>query len=152
MLEVRVLGPPRISANGRTPDALVRQSKRMALLVYLAAARPRGAHRRDKLLALFWPESDERHARAALNQALYVLRSRLGGRVLETRGDDEVALDPRSVWCDAAAFDAALDEGRAGDALALRRGDFLDGFFIRGAPEFERWIDEERSRLRLRAS
>ena len=153
MLELRVLGPPRISAsNGRMVETVVRQSKRMALLAYLAAAVPRGAHRRDKLLALFWPEADDAHARAALNQALYVLRSRLGDRVLVTRGDDEVAVDRSALWCDVAAFEAALDDGRAGDALALYRGDLLDGFFVADAPEFERWADEERSRLRRRAS
>ena len=153
MLELRLLGPPRISAsNDQRVETLVRLSKRMALLAYLAAALPRGAHRRDRLLALFWPEADEARARAALNQALYVLRSRLGDRVLVTRGDDEVALDPDALWCDAVAFEAALDDGRAGEALALYRGDLLDGFFVADAPEFERWVEQERSRLRLRAS
>jgi len=36
--------------------------------------------------------------------------------------------------------------------LALYRGDLLDGFFISDAPEFERWLDGERARLRGRAA
>src|SRR6266480_4138024 len=64
----------------------------MALLVHLAAAVPGGLHRRDTLLALFWPELDETHARAALSQALYVLRNALGDQGIVTRGDDEVGL------------------------------------------------------------
>jgi len=38
------------------------QPKRVALLAYLAAATPRRLHRRDSLLALFWPELDQEHA------------------------------------------------------------------------------------------
>jgi DNA-binding SARP family transcriptional activator len=152
VIELRVLGPPRIEAvDGRPVESIVGQSRRMALLAYLGAATPRGAQRRDKLVTLFWPESDETRARAALNQALYVLRSRLGD-VFVSRGNDEVALDPAIIWCDAAAFEDLLDSGRAEEALALYRGDLLDGFFISGAPGFERWLDEERQRLRQRAS
>ncbi len=56
------------------------------------------------------------------------------------------------MWCDATAFEAALDAGNPGEALALYRGDLLEGFFISEAPEFERWLDGERERLRRRAS
>src|SRR5690606_30274843 len=35
-------------------------------------------------------------------------------------------------------------------ALALYRGDFLDGFFVRRAPDFETWQLGERARLRQR--
>lgn len=153
MIEVRVLGPLRISASdGRSMETLARQSKRAALLAYLAAATPRGVHRRDKLLALFWPESDEAHARAALSQAVYVLRSMLGESAVVPRGDGQLGLSREVVWCDAAAFEEALDVGRSSDALGLYRGDLLDGFFVAEAPEFERWLDQERERLRQRAA
>ena len=49
------------------------------------------------------------------------------------------------------AFDVAVDAARLTEALALYRGDLLDGFFISGAPEFERWLEDERARLRRRA-
>jgi len=132
--------------------ALARQAKRTALLAYLAAAVPRGLHRRDTLLALFWPESDTPHARAALNQALYVLRTELGDGAIVTDGDDQVGLRGDAVWCDATAFEAALDAGQYRDALELYRGDLLEGFFVSGAPEFERWLERTRTRLRERAS
>jgi len=132
--------------------ALARQAKRTALLAYLAAAVPRGSHRRDTLLALFWPESDTPHARAALNQALYVLRTELGDGAIVTDGDDQVGLRAEAVRCDAPEFEAALDSGRPRDALELYRGDLLEGFFLSGAPEFERWLERERARLRERAS
>ena len=153
MVEIRVLGSFELSASdGRPVTTLARRPMRAALLAYLAAAVPRGFHRRDKLLALFWPELSESRARAALSQALYVLRSALGEEAVLTRGDTEVGLDGGGVWCDVSAFEAALDAGRPAEALALYRGDLLDGFFVSGAPEFERWLDRERGRLRQRAS
>lgn len=38
----------------------------MALLAYLSSTGPHDFHRRDALLALFWPEFDEERARNAL--------------------------------------------------------------------------------------
>src|SRR5688500_13307863 len=98
-IELRILGPLRLgSPEGRELDPLLRQSKRIALLAYLCAATPRGVHRRDTLLAIFWPELDTAHARSALNQALYVLRTTLGARALITRGDADVSVDSEIVW------------------------------------------------------
>lgn len=153
MVELRLLGPAQlVGSNGQDIDALTRQPKRMALLAYLAIARPYGFHRRDKLLALFWPELDEPHARNALSQALYVLRTALGEGAIVTRGDDEVGVAPGIVQSDVTAFETALDAGRPEEALLLYRGDLLDGFFVSSAPEFERWLDAERTRFRQRAS
>jgi serine/threonine-protein kinase len=148
-----MLGGLRLTATDpRDFDTLVRQPKRCALLAYLAAAAPHGFHRRDKLLGIFWPELDQAHARAALSQALYVLRMTLGESSLVTRGDDEVGLDSTTVWCDVAAFEAAVSAGRASEAIALYQGDLLDGFFVSDAPAFEDWASRERDRLRQRAS
>lgn len=153
MVELRVLGTLQISASDeRDVKPLVHQAKRAALLAYLAAAVPRGMQRRDKLLALFWPELDDARARAALSQALYVLRATLGEQAVTPRADGAVGLNSDVVWCDAAAFETALDTGRPAEALTLYRGDLLDGFFISDALEFERWLDGERARLRQRAS
>lgn len=153
MVELRVLGPLKLGASdGRNVEPLVRRSKRAALLAFLALATPRGPQRRDKLLALFWSESDELHARNALNQALHVLRSTLGDGAILPGGDGEVGVDPAAVWCDAVAFEDALDAGHPAEALALYRGDLLDGFFISDAPEFDHWVDQERERFRHRAS
>jgi len=102
-------------------------------------------------VALFWPDADQEHARRALNRASYYLRHELAPGVLETRGDDELAVAEDRVWCDVVAFDRALSEGRLEDALELYRGEFLPGFFVSGVPEFERWVEVERARLRDRA-
>ena len=152
-VQLRVLGSLRLSAtDGRELESLLRQPKRTALLAYLAIAVPRGFQRRDTLLSVFWPELDDAHARAALNQALYVVRNALGEQAILTRGDGEVGLGGDVVWCDAGAFEAALDGGRPAEALALYGGDLLEGFFVPDAPAFERWAESERTRLRHRAA
>src|SRR5438876_3288448 len=141
-----------LGVGGHELKSVLAQPKRVALLAYLAAATPRRFHRRDSLVALFWPELDQEHARAALRQALHVLRRSLGEGALQSHGDDEIGLGDAAFWCDMPAFDNALDAGRYAEALELYRGDLLDGFFISGAPEFERWLEDERADLRRRAT
>ena len=153
MVEFRILGTVKlVGARGHELRSVLAQPKRVAVLAYLAAATPRRFHRRDSLVALFWPELDQEHARAALRQALHVLRRSLGEGALESRGDDEIGLGDADFWCDVWAFDHDLHAGRHSDALEHYRGDLLDGFFISGAPEFERWLEDERAGLRRRAS
>jgi DNA-binding SARP family transcriptional activator/Tol biopolymer transport system component len=152
MIQLRVLGSIELTdSSGRDLDGLRRRPKRAALLAYLAAT-PGPFHRRDRLLSVFWPELDVAHGRAALSQALHLLRGALGEAAIVTRGDDEVALGGEAIWCDARAFERALGEGQGTEALALYRGDLLDGFFIDDVPEFERWLDRERERYRQLAS
>src|SRR5881398_2531606 len=153
MIELRMLGTLSLtSADGRDVRALLGQPRRLALLAFLAAATPRGFHRRDSLLPLFWPELDQEHARAALRQALHVLRANLGAETVASRGDEEVGLDFAHIWCDVAAFQQAIAGDALREALDLYRGSLLEGFFISDAPEFERWLETERARLREAAS
>jgi TolB-like protein/DNA-binding SARP family transcriptional activator len=152
MIELRTLGTLElISAENRALGSVLAQPRRAALLSYLALASPRGFHRRDTLFALFWPECDADQARHSLRQSVYFLRQALGAESIVSRGDEELALAPDQVACDVWSFDAAVQEGRPADALALYRGELLAGFHISAAPDFERWLDEERSRLRQRA-
>ena len=151
-IRLRTLGA--LQLQGPAGDELrsaLAQPRRVALLVYLVLATPRGLHRRDKLLALFWPEHDEQHARNALSQAVHFLRRTLGADAILSRGDDEVGLNREIVSCDAVAFDAALDAGKTAEALELYRGPLLEGFHVSdAAPEFGRWVDDERARLARR--
>jgi DNA-binding SARP family transcriptional activator len=129
------------------------QPKRLALLAYLALGSPRGFHRRDTLVGLFWPESDEEHARHALRQALHALRRALGPGVIVGRGDNELGIDQAALWCDARAFQDALDAGDLERAISLYQGDLLPGFYVSNAsPEFDQWLEGERARLKARAS
>jgi len=136
------------AADGAEVDALLRQPKRLALLAYLASPAPGTWHRRDLLTALFWPELDAARARSSLRNALYVLRQTLGESVLLTRGDEEVAIDPGRIETDLAEVWAAVREGRGDVALARYRGDLLSGLFPAESAGFERWLEDERARLK----
>jgi DNA-binding SARP family transcriptional activator len=96
------------SPDGAPVDALLQQPRRLALLAYLAAAGPGVLVRRDRLLLLFWPELEDGRGRAALSQALHVLRRNLGPDAIVTRGTEEVGIDPGALAADVVEFEAAL--------------------------------------------
>jgi TolB-like protein/DNA-binding SARP family transcriptional activator/Flp pilus assembly protein TadD len=147
ILRLRTLGALDLQApDGSELRSVLAQPRRVALLVYLALATPRGPHRRDRLLALFWPDQDEAHARNALSQAVYFLRNSLGADAVVSRTADELALDMSTVWCDAIALDEAVDARRYMDAVELYRGELLAGFHVAGAAaEFAAWLDTTRA-------
>lgn len=150
MIRARVLGEVEVfGPDGTELDAVVRQPKRLVLFLYLLLS-DRRFHRRDSLLAMFWPEHDDQHARAALRRSLHFLRAQFGPAAIETRGD-EVGVAADAAWCDAAAFGEALRAGRHEDALMLYRGDLLEGVHISSAPDVGRWLDESRASQRREA-
>jgi serine/threonine-protein kinase len=152
MIEFRTLGAVSLKdAGAGDVDSVLAQPKRLALLAYLALARPRGFHRRNTLLAMFWPEDDEKHARWSLNQALRHLRKGLGREAILSRGTDEVGLDFDAIRSDVHAFEQACDEGKPETALDFYRGHLLEGFHAFDCADFEHWLDGERARLRRRA-
>jgi serine/threonine-protein kinase len=149
MFQFRVFG----SLDLRAPDgeevlSVLSQPKRTAILVYLALASPQGFHRRDKLAGLFWPEVDQEHARTSLRGAIHFLRRSLGEGLVLSRGDEDIGLDREHFSCDAVAFQEALEAEDLEAALDLFQGDLLEGFFLSGCPEFERWVAGERARFR----
>ncbi|MEP6475275.1 MAG: BTAD domain-containing putative transcriptional regulator, partial [Gemmatimonadota bacterium] len=154
MLQLRTFG--RLELLAGEPAALhllPAQPKPLALLSYLAVATPRGPHRRDALLALFWPELREEEARRALRQALHRLRYHVGDELLRTERDGQIGIVDQGAWCDAVAFEQALDAGHPAEALALYQGAFLDGIFVADvSPDFEQWVDLTRTRLAGRAA
>jgi DNA-binding SARP family transcriptional activator/TolB-like protein/Flp pilus assembly protein TadD len=152
MIRVRLLGPLSLTDEGGTPvQSVLAQPKRFALLAYLAASPSPVTHRRDTLIGMFWPELDEDHARQALRQSLYALRQCLGSRAIVGMGEELVSVKAEQLWCDAASFTAALEDGHDADALELYRGPFLEGFHIPGVLSFDRWVEGERRRFELSA-
>lgn len=152
MLELRTLGSVDLRGPGGPVGGLLGRSKRLGLLVYLAASRPPGPRRRARLLELFWPDSPPDRSRAALRQSLQLLANELGPDALEGRGTDAIALREQALWCDVPALERAAAAGRDTEVLALFRGDFLDGFHLAGCPEFDAWCSETRLRTRQLAA
>jgi DNA-binding SARP family transcriptional activator len=153
MIQFLTLGTLELrTADGQEASSLLAQPKRIALLAYLCIAQPRGFHRRDKLTGLFWPSSDQERARGSLRKALHTLRQALGADTIVARGNEEIAVDFKQIFCDAALLDSTLKASRLEEALEIYRGDLLPGFFIDDAREFEDWLQSQRTRLRMAAA
>lgn len=150
MLQLQLLGTTRILLD----DKAIGQdlpAKSQALLIYLAMTRQ--AHSRLFLAGLFWPDKDDPGARMNLRQALRQLRLSLPEYLQATR--DSIGLNPElGVEVDALQFEAQVRPGLDGDIAQLQAaverygGEFLAGFFIDDASEFESWMLLEQERFR----
>jgi DNA-binding SARP family transcriptional activator len=171
-LTLNLLGPPEVRHGGR--PVRFRARKALALLAYLAAKggrRPRG-----EIIELLWPGSDEAHGRAALRSALSNLRKTLeedsepsekphlltDGDSLGLASGPDLELDlhtleaahalarsnPRTDYLDDDARLELFARLRAG--AEAYRGDFLEGFSLDDAPDFDLWVDAEREAWRGR--
>ncbi len=150
-LRLRLLGALQITLDG-APVAGLTSTKAQALLVYLAVTGR--THTRASLASLLWGNFPESAARGNLRKAIQQLREVLGPYLVIAR--DEVALaEDANWWVDAVEFGALLDATSASEApdrvrkaVDLYRGDFLAGFYVRNAPDFESWWLLEQARLR----
>lgn len=148
MIELRTLGPVDVVVGGAAapPDLLWR--KNLALLVYLARS-PRRSRSREHLIGLFWGDRPEAAARHSLSEALRVLRRHLDDGAIETNGG-AVRLAPSAIRLDCDEFDARFTAGDWAGAAALVAGEFLEGFGVADASEFESWLTSERAAWRRR--
>ena len=161
-LEIRLLGGFDVRRDGG--DARFESQKVRGLLAYLAC-HAETSIARERLIELFWPESEADAGRRNLRQALYNLRQGLGDdgrRVADAEGANQAIrfelLPDDSL--DVAQFLAAVRRGlpAAGSdpvaadlvrAARLYRGDLLAGFSVRGGGiAFEDWLVGEQERLR----
>jgi DNA-binding SARP family transcriptional activator len=128
--------------DGTQPGGAASQRKVLALLALSAGAGPQGVSR-DRAMALLWPEADADRARHALSQTLYHTRSALGEPELFLSGN-EVRLNPAVITPDSWEFERLIAAGDDEAAVALYRGEFLDGFNLPRAGEFEEWASAQR--------
>ncbi len=150
-LRIFLLGIPRIEANSVQVDVDTR--KATALLAYLVVSR--SGQSRDSLAAMFWPEYDQSHARAALRRTLSVLKKALAGNWLLIERE-AISLDfNQSLWIDLDEFqdqiEACKKHGHSEQAVCLAcleplsqaadlyRDGFMSGFTLRDSPNFDDW-------------
>jgi DNA-binding SARP family transcriptional activator len=145
MIGLRTFGGFDVSLSGAPTGTQGFRPRVMALLALLVGHGPRGISR-DKLLGCLWPESDTEHARNSLKQALFSLRH-ASSRPPILWSPGVLRLNPQLVEADLWSFQSALGKGEELAAVSLYNGPFLDGFYVSGLPEFERWVELERERL-----
>jgi len=115
----------------------------LALLAMVAAAGRKGISR-DRVIGILWSETEEEQARHTLSQTLYSLRRETGSDLVQ--GTTPLRLDS-ALTSDVGELEDAIAKGELEGVADLYAGRFLDGFYLPGAPEFERWVEEERARL-----
>ena len=160
-LKISLLGGATITRDGRRITGFASR-KVDALFIYLACnQRP---HPRATLATLLWPNNDQNRALANLSVALSSLRKQLDTYIiadrhtvsfvagvnytLDTEQFERAVTQARSQQHRRAAIDRAA-AARLTHAISDYKGDFLAGFTIRGAPDFEAWALIEQERLRI---
>ena len=148
-LEVRCLGPTRLTAGG----AVIAPPRRSRLVLQYLVAHRRRPVPRDVLLEAFWPGSPPPAARNSLNVAITLLRRAFrpvyGDCPIVVFRDEAYSLDPGlDLWVDREEFERLAGEGdvrrRAGElgeaVAAYRRADALYGGSLFEEEPYEEWI------------
>jgi len=140
--------------------------KTLALLIYLALES--GSQPREILAALLWPESNQERSYASLRNTLGHLKTALNPASDRDQTTylsithTALALNPEAdIRVDLHTVERAYDRARADrssrwapentgslpllqEAVAYHRGDFLAGFSLGSAPDFDDWADMQR--------
>src|SRR5213080_4376304 len=171
LLRLAVLGPPEVSHDGRRLSFALRKAQ--ALLLYLAVEG--GLHPRSQLAALLWPDSEPQDARKALRNALTLLRHLLADRDASARAPSHLlsqqellGLDPQApLELDLEVVQQAYQQAQRHStlpsqeqraalvsqvqhALALVRGPFLEGFWLREETGFDAWVQQQQQQWQVR--
>lgn len=154
-MKLYLLGAPYLELDGEPVSIDTR--KAIALLAYIVMTAAGGAHShtRDALAALLWPDLDQSRARAALRRTLSPLRQAVDRRVLDVTRETVSIKPDAPLWVDAIEFRRLLSaaashshgEGdachdcrkRLEKAVDLYGDDFMAGFTLRDAPDFDEW-------------
>jgi DNA-binding SARP family transcriptional activator len=143
----RLLGPPEILYQDRLIKIPRRRSR--ALLYYLACTQ--APQPRERLLMLLCGDIDEESARHTFKTLLAEVRALLRSFDASIEwiisDGDQIKWNPHApLWLDTEIFEkvAAVTSHHLDHATDLYRGNFLDGFFLKDAPDFENWIRSTR--------
>ena len=146
---LRLLGAA--AAAERSSDTRGRASppRRLALIALLAIGGASGV-RRDQVVRLLWRNETALHGAALLDELLTALRSEVGDAAVIDDGE-MLRFDTTRVTADVIEFETAADAGKLDESAAAYGGEFLEGFFLDDAVDFEQWASDQRIRLTHRA-
>lgn len=138
-----LFGSPRVERAGR--EIAFETRKAMAILAYLAVEG--GRQPREHLAAMLWPDAEPDRARGALRRTLSAIRtSEIGDRLEADTVAATVSRDDVDV--DVLRFRALRAKGDHRGAVSAYAGDFLAGFALRDAPDFDEWAESVDETLR----
>src|SRR5947209_3206955 len=164
LLRLAILGPPEVFHDESRLTFALRKAQ--ALLLYLAVEG--GMHSRSKLAALLWPDSEPQDARKILRNAITLLRHLLDASDSSASlhshlliHGDLLGLNPQApLELDLEVVQQAYQQAqrhstlpsqeqraalvtRLQHALALVRGPFLEGFWLREESGFDHWVQQQ---------
>ncbi|MCO6451258.1 MAG: AAA family ATPase [Caldilineales bacterium] len=148
-LRIQLLGSPSIERDGKSIASDRR--KAVALLAYLALES--GNHTREQLAALLWPDYDAQSAGAYLRRTLWEMRQLVGDDAVSADRSQIGWQDSPTIWLDVSDFRrnaSQADEASLTRAAELYRGDFMAGFSLQDAPDFDDWQRFQTEALRSR--
>ena len=148
MIVVRALGPLDVRVRGAPAPAELLWKKNIALLVYLARS-PKRARTREHLVGMLWGDKSDDKARRSLNEALRELRRCTGDGALHS-DHTQVRVTAEAVELDTDKLEALAGAGDYAGATSLVHGEFMEGFSVKGASEFDTWLSAEREYWRRR--
>ena len=171
LLRLAILGPPEVFHDESRLTFALRKAQ--ALLLYLAVEG--GMHSRSKLAALLWPDSEPQDARKILRNAITLLRHLLDasdssaslhshllihGDLLGLNPQAPLELDldvVQQAYQQAQRHSSVPSEEqraalvtRLQHALALVRGPFLEGFWLREETGFDQWVQQHQQQWQVR--
>jgi ABC-type oligopeptide transport system substrate-binding subunit/DNA-binding SARP family transcriptional activator len=151
VVQLWFLGTVEIKRDGE-PVRGFRSRKALALLGYLAVHSQ--SIPRERLVDLFWEDKSETQGRSNLSWVLGRISSLLHGCLQADRHTVQLRR-PCPYWLDVDAFgelEGQKDIASLESAIALYRGEFLEGMYLEGCAEFEIWLVGERERWHQRAT
>ena len=143
-LEIKLLGSPYIALDGKAIET--DRHKAIGLLAYLAVEAK--THRRETLAALLWPDYSRESAFAYLRRTLWELNQVLGQGYIKADRELVVLEQSPGLEIDTAEFERLLAAetdpiAALSQAVALYRGDFLEGLVIADTAPFEAWQSQQ---------
>ncbi len=133
-VEVQVFQIPGVRLDGQPVSFPFKRVD--ALFYYLVCQKDVTRH---EMVNLLWADCSEELGYKNLRHTLYILRKTLGADIVLTNPKTELRLNPaRTILCD---FDRP-------DSHSARNVDqFLRGFTVKNAPNFNAWVDKTREQL-----
>ena len=139
-----------------------RHRKSLALLAYLAITRE--SYSRERLAGLLWGQASDANALGGLRKVLAELRILIGPYLLE-HGRQVAFNHDLPCYIDVLDFERGLSgildqkvemldaekSNTLRQVIDLYQGDFLAGFYIQRARDFEDWVTLKREQLRISA-
>ncbi|SJZ68956.1 AAA family ATPase [Selenihalanaerobacter shriftii] len=136
-LEAKLLGSPTIKING---DSIDFPYKKVEALFYYIVVKKKVS--RIKIASLLWGDMLDGKAKKNLRNALYQLKKVVGKGIINTPDRSTISI------CEDCQLDLDIDvflneEGE--EAIEVYKGEFLNSFLIKNAPDFTDWIFEQRN-------